>query len=144
VVVETADPEIMGGNSMRTPLDAILPEPGEGADQFGGQTSQLAPRRQRELRLQPASVAGQINDPRRAAVPTGMKSKAAPVVWQMTHVRLLRPQPAGKGARIRAANRAWIQTKRAVNMLAQAGNPHRVIDQNRGVTSGSRLIHFVQ
>lgn len=141
VLFESADAEIMGGNSTRVPLDAILPEPREGADQLRGQTPQLASRSQRKFRLQPASVAGEVDHARRAIVPAGMKSKAAPIVGEMGHVRLLLDQPAGERAGVRATDRGGLQPKRAVDVLAQPRDPHRMVDQNRGVEDdGGRAV----
>lgn len=144
MLLEGADPEIMGGNSTRATLDAILPEPGEGADQLGGQTPQLASWSQREFRLKPASMTGQINHPRRAIVPAGMEGKAAPVVREMAHVRLFLNQPASESAGVRASNPDRIQTERAVNVLAQPRDPHRMVDQNRSVREVTRITGSVQ
>ncbi len=143
-MVEGANPEIMGGNSMRVPVDAILPETRKGADKLGRQASHLAPRPQRLFRLEPASATGEINHLCRAIVPAGMKRKTAPVVGKMAHVRLLLAQPAGKYARIGAADRARIQPKRAIHMLAQPGYPHRMVDQNRGIVNGIGRIDCIQ
>lgn len=125
----------MGEHVTRVAFEAILLEPGEGGNELRGKTPQLASGSHRELRLQPASMVGEIDHPGGTVMPADMKGDAAPVV-EMAYLRFRIAKPTGERARVGAADSCRIETQRTIDMLAQPRNPPRMVNKNIGVRGG--------
>jgi hypothetical protein len=141
---EVLHPQLVRRNDPRIPIRPFLPQLRERFHQFGRKAPQLAAGRQSQFRIEPASLARQFDDARRTMMPAGMKSKAPPVLREVAHVRLSFLKPMRQRAGIITPDRLRVQAERPIDVLAQPGDPHRVISENSAIGKIVQVIKPVQ